>query len=129
MLDAIPEHTMHTILKAIVLLTAWMGFAIEQVGGEVEQVVNEAFELSFSLGVLVLLVIYFIYENRTKDSKRDEIQLSMVNLLEKNITAINDFSQSNRDVVSALERLQEANITAIKNMTKELDKIEDRLNG
>ena len=121
------EQAANILLKAGVIFMAWANYAYQEIGGNIDRVVSDAFELTFSLGVLVMIVIYFIYENRMKDQKKDDIQKSMVVLLEKNITAINNFSQSNKDMTKTLERLQESNVTAMNNLADAFNKMENKL--
>lgn len=92
-----------------------------------EDVFNRVFEFSMSLGILVLVLIYLFYENKTKDNKKDKAQDDLVDILKTNIKVIGEFSETNKDIVKSVERGTAAQTEAIDRMTKAFEKMESKL--
>jgi len=134
------EATIHLFVKIFLLITAFFGGVFQSVTTVVDSgdVIDRAFDYSFSVGVMALFIVYMVFENWAKDKKKDTAQNRLTDLLSKNIEAINDFSGTNKDIAKTLERMDSAQSAAIErsaniqsealnNLTRAFEKLEAKL--
>ncbi len=138
--ETIAEGTIGLFVKVGILFSAWM-VSFQQSVVEVistDEYIDRAFDTAFSLGLLILFVVYMIYENRVKDKRKELAQSENVELLRTNIEVIRSFTTSNNDIVKSIERTQETteksmqqlskeNTTALENLTSVINKLESKL--
>ena len=138
--ETIAEGTIGLFVIVGILFSAWM-VSFQQSVVEVispDEYIDRAFDTAFSLGLLILFVVYMIYENRVKDKRKELAQSENVELLRTNIEVIRSFTTSNNDIVKSIERTQETteksmqqlskeNTTALENLTSVINKLESKL--
>lgn len=90
-------------------------------------IVDKAFDYAFSVGLMMLFLVYMVYENRKKDKKQDDNQSAYVDLLRQNTEAIKEFSASNKDVAKSVERSTDAQNEALERLTRAFEKMEQKL--
>lgn len=90
-------------------------------------IIDKAFDNMFSLGLMVVFLVYMVYENRKKDKQKDVVHGEYVELLKANITAIEAFAQSNKDIAKSVERSAASHEKALETMTKAFEKLEYKL--
>lgn len=127
--DAMSEQTVHLLVKISLLVSAFFTGVMQNIStGAVEgDFVDRAFDYSFTVGIMALFIIYMIFENWSKDRKKETTQNKLTELLSKNIEAINEFSTSNKDVAKSLERSEKTHSEALDRMTKAFEKLESKL--
>lgn len=111
------EASVHLMVKIFLLISAFFTGVIQNiasntgVGGDF---VDRSFDYSFTVGLMALFIIYMIFENWSKDRKKDTTQDRMTDLLITNIEAIKGFSETNKDIAKTLERMDKAQTEAIE---------------
>ena len=110
--------------KSALIIGAWV-FA--QISPLAEMGINRAFDQLFSIGLMMLFLVYMIYENKKKDKKHELSQKEYVGLLKKNTEAIQEFSSSNKDVAKSVERSQSTQNQAFDRLTRAFEKLEQKL--
>lgn len=118
------EQVISLTTKAALLIGSWV-FA--QVSPLAEVGIDRAFDQLFSIGLMMLFLVYMIYENKKKDKKHEDNQKEYVGLLKQNTEAIQEFSASNKDVAKSVERSQEAQNDALDRLTRAFEKLEQKL--
>lgn len=112
------EQTISLSVKLVTIIGAWF-FAQVQPFAE-SGLVEKAFDQLFSIGLLVVFLIYVVYENRKKDKKQDEALEAYVELIRHNTKAIQNFAESNKDIAKSIERMADANQKAFERLENRL---------
>jgi len=87
----ITENIVSLIIKVSLISSSFV-LARFQVLSEMD-VVNRAFEMSFSVGLMVVFLIYMIYENRKKDMRQVEVFGTYVDMTKETTKTIENFTQ------------------------------------
>ena len=123
MYEQISEAAVHLFVKASILISAlFFSFSASLA----ENTIDKAFEMSFSIGLLVVFLIYMYLENTRKTKQRDRAQEKIEELLCLNIKAMETYSASNRDISKATERAAETQARALESLTTVVDKLRDK---
>ena len=129
MIDILTEQGVAIVVKVSLIVSAVFFAQISPINeaGLIHEGLDRSFDQLFSLGLMFLFLVYMILENYNKDRKKEHLQDSLASLMQGNIMAINEFSQSNKDVSKSVERSQQANTAAIEKMTTAFEKLTDKL--
>lgn len=111
------EQTISLSIKVALLIGMWI-FAQVQPLAEVG--IDKAFDQMFSIGLMMLFLVYMVYENRKKDKKQDEALEAYVELIRHNTKAIQNFAESNKDIAKSIERMADANQKAFERLENRL---------
>lgn len=122
----IHETIISTVIK-ISLITSSFVLARFQTLSELG-IVERAFEVSFSIGLLVLFVVYMIYENRKKDERQMRVHDDYVLMSKDTIKTVEGFASAMKDVAKSIQRDADARIKDSEERNNRLQRIEDKLN-
>ena len=114
MFSQLTEQAVHLITKTIILISAWV-FAVSS--SLAESTIDKAFDLGFSIGLLVIFVVYMYLENKRKTRQRDDAQQKNTEMLELNIQAMHIYAQSNADIARSVEKSAEIQARALEKLT------------
>ena len=67
-------------------------------------IVDRAFEMSFSVGLMVMFLVYMIYENRKKDERQLRVHDDYVLMSKDTIKTVEDFANAMKGVAKSIER-------------------------
>lgn len=123
MIDQISEAAVHMFVKASILISA-LFFSVS--ASLAESTIDKAFEMSFSIGLLVVFLIYMYLENARKTKQRDRAQEKIEELLCLNFKAMENYSSSNKDIARSTERAAETQAKALESLTTVVEKLRDK---
>lgn len=126
MITTMTEQTTDLVVKGGLVGAAWV-FA--QVKPLADLGIQQAFDQLFSLGLLMLFLVYMIYENKKKDKKHDQGQQAYVDLIQQNSEVIRDFAESNKDVAKSVERSQQQQTQVLESLTRVIERLDNRVNN
>lgn len=112
-------------IKAGLLIGSWIFAQVQPLTDT--GLLDKAFDQMFSIGLLLVLLIFMVLENKRKDKKHDSNQEAYVDLLTQNTEAIKDFNSTNKDIAKSVERSNEATNKAIEHLTRAFEKLEQKL--
>ena len=148
LIEGLIEGFMGIVIKGSLLFLAWAGWVYAQLGTAditpeamivtPEAMIDRAFDAAFSLGLLIMFLIYIIYENKVKDQKFTKLQGEQLEILKTNIEMMKDTKTANMVVVATLERTAETfkerndrlineNSKAIGGLTETVTRLEQQL--
>ena len=90
-----------------------------------ETAVSQAFDQLFSIGLLVVFVIYMYMENKRKTAQREDAYRENVELLKLNIQAMNSYAEANKDIAKSVERSAELQTNALEKLTNAFEKVRE----
>jgi len=91
-------------------------------------IVDRAFEMSFSVGLMVVFLIYMIYENRKKDERQLRVHDDYLLMSKDTIKTVEDFANAMKDVAKAIERDTAKKEKDSEDRDKILERIESSVN-
>ena len=98
----IQEQVISLGIKISLLLSAFVLArfqALSELG-----IVDRAFEMSFSVGLMVMFLVYMIYENRKKDERQLRVHDDYVLMSKDTIKTVEDFANAMKGVAKSIER-------------------------
>lgn len=78
--------------------------------------IEKGFDQAFSIGIMFLFILYMIFENRAKDKQKDKVLADNLLVHQETLKAINNFSESNKDVAKSVERSTAIQAELVKNV-------------
>lgn len=90
-------------------------------------VVNRAFEMSFSVGLMVVFLIYMVYENRKKDERQVDVYKTYVDMTVGTIKTIEGFTHSLNSIAESLKTDRKAHTTENEDIAELLKDVSDRV--
>lgn len=91
-------------------------------------VVDRAFEMSFSVGLMVMFLIYMIYENRKKDERQLKVHEDYILMSKDTIKTVESFANAMKDVAKSIERDTKNKEKDSEDRDKILKRIEEKIN-
>ena len=118
------EQVISLLIKITIIVSAWVFAQIEPLA---EYGISQGFDQAFSIGLMMLFLVYMILENRKKDNHLTDKQDAYVDLLQKNQQVIAETAESQKDVSKTIERSTKAQTEALNRLTSAFEKLEQKL--
>ena len=91
--------------------------------------ISRGFDQLFSIGIMVVFIIYMLNENKKKDAYLSNQSSDYQDLLEKNTEAINNFSRVMDSIQNVMVSHQEERKQTLSKLNENMEKMNDKLRG
>lgn len=120
------EFYFSVIIKGSMLVFSWIFAQLQPMA---EMGINKAFDIGFSVGLLVLFLVYMIYEKRKIDTELKTKQDIYVGLIQSNTEAMVAFTGVLNNMNSELLRVAQERKEIFKEINKNIKEMNDKLSS
>jgi len=112
------------VIKITLVFGSWF-FA--QVQPFAEFGISRGFDQLFTIGMMMLFIVYIIHENKKKDKKVDQGQEIYIELLKNNTEAFREFSESMTLVKQHMSESERIRRERFAKLYQDIEKIDTKL--